>query len=138
MTETKSDEGYADHDIQLEECDSYAYVVAGQTFNADYYCWFLKHHLCPALWHKHPCLLLNNLPILFHYNAPCHIRNNATLLFWWSSMKHPPYLLDMNPCDLDLFLKLKEFLWYCLFYDFHLYSMQKSAFHHWHQQSSPW
>ncbi|KFM60570.1 Mariner Mos1 transposase, partial [Stegodyphus mimosarum] len=84
-------------------------VPEGQTVNADYYCRFLQHHLRPAMRHKCPRLLHNNLPIILR----CHVANNVTLLLrrWqWKILEHPPCSPDMSPCDFDLFLKLKELL----------------------------
>jgi transposase len=49
--------------------------------------------------------------IILHDNAKAHIADAVKDLLrrWrWETLEHPPYSPDMNPCDYDLFTKMKE------------------------------
>jgi len=85
-------------------------VPQRQTVNAAYYNSFLRNHLRPALRRKRQRLLATN-PIILHDNARAHTANVVTdlLRLWrWEILEQPPYSPDMNPCDYDLFAKMKE------------------------------
>ncbi|KAJ4452182.1 hypothetical protein ANN_03700 [Periplaneta americana] len=85
-------------------------VPPRQTVNADYYCRFLQHHLRPALRRKRRHLGVQN-PIILHDNAKSHTAAAVKDLLrrWqWEILEHPPYSLDMSPCNYDLFAKVKE------------------------------
>ncbi|KAJ4450514.1 hypothetical protein ANN_01941 [Periplaneta americana] len=72
-------------------------VPPRQTVNADYYCRFLQHHLCPALRRKRRHLGVQN-PIILHDNAKSHTTAAVKDLLrrWqWEILEHPPYSPDM-------------------------------------------
>ena len=49
--------------------------------------------------------------VIFHENARSHTAADVTDLLRccrWGILEHPPYSPDMNPCDYDLFAKMKE------------------------------
>ena len=53
-------------------------------------------------------LVIQN-PIILHDNARSHTAAAVTDLLrsrQWEIVEHPPYLLDMSPCDYDLFAKV--------------------------------
>jgi hypothetical protein len=57
----------------------------------------------PELWHNHNWLQ-------HHNNVPTHMSLKTTEFVTNSNMviiPHPPYLLDLAPCDFTLFPKLK-------------------------------
>ncbi|GFV20995.1 hypothetical protein TNCV_2280391 [Trichonephila clavipes] len=47
-----------------------------------------QHPLHPAMWHKRPRLMRNNLPFVLHDNARCHVAKNVTFLLRWR-LKEP-------------------------------------------------
>ena len=63
-----------------------------------------------AIRRKRPELLAAG-PIILHDNARPHGANGVTSLlrrYEWEKLDHPPFSLDISPCDFDLFPKLKE------------------------------
>ena len=87
-------------------------VPPRQTVNATYYCTSLQLHLSLALREKRGHLVVQN-PIILHENARSHTATAVTgLLRRWKSeiLEHPPYFPDINPCDYDLFAKVRELL----------------------------
>ena len=85
-------------------------VPNGQTVNGEYYLWFLREKLRPAIRKKRPELLQRGV-ILHHDNAPAHRKNEVINLLddWdWEILQHPPYSPDLAPADFFLFPKLKE------------------------------
>lgn len=85
-------------------------VPQGQTVNKEYYEYFLRHILRPAIRRKRP-ELLEAKPLILHDNATCHKAGNVQAVFTeynWEVLLHPPYSPDLSPCDYDLFPKIKE------------------------------
>ena len=80
-----------------------SFVPHGETVNAQYYAAYLQNHLHCAVRHKRP--QLQNVTILHDNKAIC-VRD--LLQHWrWEVLEHPPYSLDLSPCDYDLIPKLK-------------------------------
>ena len=78
-----------------------------ETVNAQYYAAYLQNHLHHAVRCKRP--QLQNV-IILHDNATPHkvIYVRDLLQCWrWVVLEHPPYSLDLSPCDYDLIPKLK-------------------------------
>ncbi|KAJ4434966.1 hypothetical protein ANN_23538 [Periplaneta americana] len=76
------------------------------------YSYFLEHNLRPAVRRKRPNVL-NSHPIVLHDGVRSHIAAPVVILLrrWnWEILEHPPYFPDMNPCDFDLFAKMKLLL----------------------------
>ncbi|KAJ4438033.1 hypothetical protein ANN_13972 [Periplaneta americana] len=68
------------------------------------------HHLRPALRRKQRHLVVQN-PIILHDNARSHTAAAVKdLLRRWKCeiLEYPSYSPDINPCDYDLFAKVKE------------------------------
>ena len=87
-------------------------VPQGQTVNKEYYEYFLRHILHPAICCKQPELLEATLLIL-QDKATCHKTNNAQAVFTeynWEVLQHPPYSLDLSHYGYNLFPKIKELL----------------------------
>ena len=56
---------------------------------------------------------LSSTPLLLHDNAPAHtsrITKTVVRECGFEEMSHPPYSLDLAPCDFQLFLNLKDHL----------------------------
>ena len=113
-------------------------VPAGQTITSDYYCWFLQHHLCLAMWYKHPRILQNNLPIMLH-DVFCHVANNitptATMTVWnlgtFSLLTWHGFLWLWSVSRIEGILP-KPLISSCF-----ICTLCNRTFHHWHQQSRP-
>ena len=76
-----------------------------QTMNSDRYKNFLEHYV--SHWEAEKGI---RLPVILHDNARPHKSNLVQELIaqkGWSLLPHPPYSLDMNPCDLNCFGHLK-------------------------------
>ncbi|KAJ4428030.1 hypothetical protein ANN_24044 [Periplaneta americana] len=84
-------------------------VPPRQTVNADYYCRFLQHYLRPALRRKRRHLGAQN-PIILHDNAKSHtaaaVKDLVSLAMGDSGTSS--VLTRYDPCDYDLFTKVKE------------------------------
>ena len=85
------------------------FVPPGMTVNADFYCDVLRR-LRENVRCKRPQKWQNQNLIIHHDNAPAHrsfkvskflAKNNMTVVL------HPPYSLDLAPCDFFRFPKLK-------------------------------
>jgi len=84
-----------------------------RTVTGQYYDDFLEPHLRLALRKKRPHFLGENTPIILHDNAWPHVADvvNQLLARWqWEVPYHPPYSLDISPCDFDLIPKVKVLL----------------------------
>ena len=78
--------------------------------NPAYYCTFLQPHLRLEFTKKRQHLGVHN-PIILHDNARSRTATAVKVLLrrWqWEILEHPPYSLDLNPCDYDLFTKVKD------------------------------
>ena len=78
-----------------------------ETVNAQFYAPYVQNHLRDAVSRKRP--QLRNV-IILHDNATPHkaICVRDLLRCWrWEVLEHPPYSLDLLPCDYDLIPKLK-------------------------------
>ena len=85
-------------------------VESGKTIDGKYYEEYIKKTLRQATRKKRPEILAAG-PIILHDNATPHGANGVTSLlgrYEWETLDHPPYSLDISPCDFDLFTKLKE------------------------------
>ena len=80
--------------------------------NKEYYEYFLRHIIWPAIGRKQPELLEATPPIL-QDNATYHKASNVQAVFTEYSRKllqHHPCWPDLSPCDYNLFPKIKELL----------------------------
>ena len=71
--------------------------------------WWLKV-LRRAIKSKHPGMLSDGI-ILLHVNARPHAANmvrDKLQRFGWETLQHPPYSLDLSPCDFHFFGDLKK------------------------------
>ena len=88
----------------------YEFLPTGQTVNKEYYL-SVMHHLREAIHKKRLELWANNYWILHQDNASSHTAL-IPLEFFAKNSTHvapqPPYSLDLTPCDLWLFPKLKR------------------------------
>ena len=81
------------------------FVPHRRTVASDYYRSFLQRQLRRAVRKKNPDLL-NNVIVLHDFARP-HTAQNVNQ--WeWKLLEHPPYILDLSPCDFDLIAKVKE------------------------------
>jgi hypothetical protein len=84
------------------------FVPANTTVNPDFYCVVLRHlrenvqRKGPVLSRNHNWLLHDNMPAYTSLKTTEIVTNNNTVI-----IPHPPYLLDLAPCDFALFPKLK-------------------------------
>ncbi|UYV63804.1 hypothetical protein LAZ67_2005705, partial [Cordylochernes scorpioides] len=86
------------------------FLPQGRTVNNEYYLQVMRN-LREAIRQKRPDLWKNKNWLLHHDNAPAHtsllvrdfLAKNNTLM-----MPQPPYSLDLAPCDVFLFPKLKR------------------------------
>jgi histone-lysine N-methyltransferase SETMAR len=84
------------------------FVPPNTTVNSDFYCNVLRR-LRENVRRERPELWCNHNWFLHHDNAPAHtplkttqfVTNNMVII------PHPPYSLDLAPCDIALFPKLK-------------------------------
>jgi hypothetical protein len=84
------------------------FVPPNTPVNSDFYCDVLRH-LRENVRRKRLELWRNHNWLLHHDNAPAHtslkttefVTNNMVII------PHPPYSLDLAPCDFTLFPKLK-------------------------------
>jgi hypothetical protein len=86
-------------------------VPVGHTVNAKYYRPFLEYHLRLVVQWKCLHFITGASPLVLHDSARCHVARPVQDLLaqWqWETVEHPPYSLDMSPCDFDLFPKMKE------------------------------
>jgi hypothetical protein len=77
--------------------------------NSDFYRDVLRHSR-GNVWQKRPELWHNHNWLLHHDNAPAHTSLKTTEFVTNGNMAiipHPPYSLDLAPCDFALFPKLK-------------------------------
>jgi histone-lysine N-methyltransferase SETMAR len=84
------------------------FAPPGQMVNGKLYCDVLRR-LRENIQHKHPDKWRNNSWALHHDNAPAH---TSLVRQFLASTKvtfipHPPYSLDLAPCDFFLFPKMK-------------------------------
>jgi len=87
------------------------FMAHGTTINADRYCETLKK-LRQAIQNRRRGMLTKGVYLL-HDNARPHVARQIFALldqFGWDIITHPPYSLDLAPCDYHLFPKLKEHL----------------------------
>jgi hypothetical protein len=82
-------------------------ILPNTTVNSDFYCDVLRHvrenvrRKRLELWHNHNWLL-------HHENVPTHTSLKTTEFVTNTVIvHHPPYSLDLAPCDFALFPKLK-------------------------------
>jgi histone-lysine N-methyltransferase SETMAR len=86
------------------------WVPRGQTVNGDYYANVLKPHLRGAMRKKRPDLLKKQW-FLLQDNVRPHIAAVALAALTkigGTALKHPPYSLDLAPCDFWTFPTLKR------------------------------
>jgi transposase len=77
-----------------------------QNVNHDVYEAFLEQYLLPEVKRQRI-----RSPLIIHDNARPHKHQNITSFFnrhRWTVLKHPPYSPDLNPCDYDLFARIKR------------------------------
>jgi hypothetical protein len=85
------------------------FVPSNTRVNSDFYCDALRR-LRKNFRQKIPEFLRNHNWLLHHDNAPVHTSLKTTEFVTNDNMvivPHPPYLLDLGPCDFALFPKLK-------------------------------
>jgi hypothetical protein len=85
------------------------FVPPNTTVNSDFYCDVLRH-LSKNVRRKRSELWRNHNWFLHHDNPPAHTSLKSTEFVTNSNtiiVPHPPYSLDLAPCDFALFLKLK-------------------------------
>jgi len=73
--------------------------------NFEVYKEFLEQHLLPEVRRQRI-----RTPLIIHDNARPHKHQEITAFFArhrWVELKHPPYSPDLNPCDYDLFTRIK-------------------------------
>ena len=89
-------------------------VPQGQTINKEFYEYFLRHILHPAVCRKGP-ELLEATPLILQDKAAFHKAGNVQAIlteYKWEveDLKHPPCLPDLSPCGYDLLTKIKGLL----------------------------
>jgi transposase len=84
------------------------YQILPKNTNVDHniYLHFLTNKLLPAVKQKKI-----RSPLILHDNARPHKHRDIESFFnrhRWTTLKHPPYSPDLNPCDYDLFARIKR------------------------------
>jgi hypothetical protein len=85
------------------------FVPPNITVNSDFYCDILRC-LKENVRQKEPEFWRNHNWLFHHDNAPAHMSLRTTDFVTNNNMviiPHPPYSLDLAPCDFALFVKLK-------------------------------
>ena len=87
------------------------FVPQEQTVNQHFYKEVLTH-LVNKICQKPRASWAGKTWILRHYNAPANTALSVKqfLVLQEITLHHPPYSLDLDPCDFFLFLKLKGIL----------------------------
>jgi len=88
------------------------FVPPGQTVNQEFYLEVLRR-LRENVRRKHPELWRLGDWFLHHDNTPAHTALSVTRYLaslGWTVVPHPPYSLDLAPCDFFLFLTMKKTL----------------------------
>jgi hypothetical protein len=85
------------------------FVSTSQTVNSGFYCDVLRR-LCENVGRRSPERWREQTWLLHHNNAPAHTSVLTQQFLAKQKMAitpHPPYSLDVAPCDLFLFLTMK-------------------------------
>ena len=110
LSEPQKCESYGDSRVRLWWCYSNAY----HSPTADRQCavlLFIFGTQPATSFGKKRRHFLQNSPIILQDNAQLHAAHAVADLFdqWgWEVLYHPPYSLDLSPCDFDLIPKMKE------------------------------
>jgi len=85
---------------------AYQILPKNKTVNHGVYLEFLEQYLLPEVKRQRI-----RSPLILHDNARPHKHADITAFcnrHRWTELKHPPYSPDLNPCDYDLFGRLKR------------------------------
>ena len=95
--------------LDHQEMVHHEFVPQGQTVNQHFYKEVLTH-LINKIRQKRRASWAGKTWILYHDNAPAHIVirvKQFLVLKKITALHHPPYLLDLAPCNFFIFPKLK-------------------------------